>query len=431
MKSYRRTRDSYRRDVEKHEPSSQGPMILERRNVKGETTRQALYNPEKSKTNIKVLQATTPVIQQQHSTFRPSVKKQQTTISSNWEDNDTSTTTIQQQQEEEERKSRTSYIPFFRRGEQFHTESINKVLTDSPGHFVVGIVGQQGVGKSTILSSFTEQSTNAFPTQSKDLFLAHGHKTSGIDMYICPERMILLDTEPILCWSVLEKAIRHHLTDGLSLDLWLEMEALYNLVFLLSVCNVVMVVLTGTDIDVEMIRCLQRAEMLKFHLPDFPLIPPSNFGQTHHDMNYYSDIVFICNKCQNEDFTLSKYKTMQSILTNSFYESQLKTKGIGSLGKILPGYQEQGDGEENLNLYFLPFSKHLCTSSDKDNVDETFQMVITSMRDQIMAAPRRPGKKGQVSEKEWFRNAVKIYELTRNSEYIADYIKTLRKLRDG
>lgn len=55
-------------------------------------------------------------------------------------------------------------------------------------------------------------------------------------------------------------------------------------------CNVVIVVSTGTNLDMDLMHCLQRAEMLKFQLPDFPLIPPGNFGQTHHDMNYYPDI---------------------------------------------------------------------------------------------------------------------------------------------
>lgn len=35
-----------------------------------------------------------------------------------------------------------------------------KALADYPGHFVVGIIGQQGVGKSTILSHFTPDPIN-------------------------------------------------------------------------------------------------------------------------------------------------------------------------------------------------------------------------------------------------------------------------------
>lgn len=59
---------------------------------------------------------------------------------------------------------------------------------------------------------------------------------------------------------------------------------------MLAVCNVVLVVSEGMQLDVAMMRYLKRAELLKFSLPDFPLIPPATFGQTQHDMHYYPDI---------------------------------------------------------------------------------------------------------------------------------------------
>ena len=59
---------------------------------------------------------------------------------------------------------------------------------------------------------------------------------------------------------------------------------------MLSVCNVVLVVSEGTEIDQAMIKLLRRATMVKFNIPDFPLIPPANFGQSQVDTNYYPDI---------------------------------------------------------------------------------------------------------------------------------------------
>ncbi|KAI8332699.1 hypothetical protein BC941DRAFT_436363 [Chlamydoabsidia padenii] len=413
-------------------------MILERRDrtPSGETTKPALYDPNSPKRNVKVLRST-PTTTQEQQQKRPIIKKQPTSSSSSSAPLDRQETSLHSIQQPI--ISNTSCTPFFRRNDLFNTESITQVLTDNPGHYVVGVVGQQGVGKSSILSSFTEQSTNTFPSQPNDLFLSLGHKTSGIDMHICPERMILLDTEPILSWTVMERALRHHTADGSHPDAWLEMDALYNLVFLLSVCNVVIVVFDGTELDINMIHCLQRAEMLKFQLPEFPLISPSNLGQAQQDMNYYPDIVFVCNKCHSDDFTLTRYQTTQTVIEKSFHDSQLKIRGIGSLGNILPAYKLTSKDQDPPNLYFLPYSKHLWSGStscargmdDDRNGAEAFEMIVMNLRNHIMAGPRRTGKKGQISEKEWFRNAVKLYEMVRNSDYIAEYMKSIRKLRDG
>ncbi|ORZ24668.1 hypothetical protein BCR42DRAFT_403419 [Absidia repens] len=431
MKSYRKARKDGERNAE---TSTQAPMILERRERPSitETAKPTLYDPHSPKNGVRVLRSAQQTEQLQKSP-RYIARKQATPLSPSSKTEPQAPVSASTQQQQVIPIS--SYIPFFRRNEQFNLEGITKALTDNPGHFVVGVIGQQGVGKSTLLSSFTERPTDAFPSQPNNLFLSHGHKTSGIDMHICPERMILLDTEPIMCWTVLEKALRHHSTDGLLPDMWLEMDALYNLVFMLSVCNVVIVVSAGTNLDMDLMHCLQRAEMLKFQLPDFPLIPPGNFGQAHHDMNYYPDIVFVCNKCQSDDFTRIRFESVITVLQNSFGKSQLQIRGVGSLGKILPAYKQSNNDRENLNLYFLPYNSQLVSSSTiptgQVKWTESFELLVTNLRDHIMAAPRRTGKKGQISEREWFRNAVKLYELVRNSEYIADYLKNMRKLRDG
>lgn len=140
-------------------------------------------------------------------------------------------------------------------------------------------------------------------------------------MYITPERAILLDTEPILSWTILDDALRHGSLGGLHPDVWLEMESLYNMIFLMSVCNSVLVVSDGPEMDMDVLKLIQRAEMLKFCIPDFPLL----VGQ--QDMHHYPDIVFVCNKCQKNEFTYRNYSALQAILTSFFETSQLKTRG--------------------------------------------------------------------------------------------------------
>lgn len=87
---------------------------------------------------------------------------------------------------------------------------------------------------------------------------------------------------------------------------------------------------------------------------------------------------------------------------------------------MLPLFKYNGS-----NLFFLPESQN-----DDTNV-ESFDVLVSTLRDQVLATPRKSGRKGQVSEKDWYRNAVKTFELVRKSDYITEYLQVVRKLRDS
>ncbi|KAI8881360.1 hypothetical protein K501DRAFT_324544 [Backusella circina FSU 941] len=298
-------------------------------------------------------------------------------------------------------------IPFLRRPNKFNIEAISKALNDQPGHFVVSILGKQGVGKSTLLSQFAPIPEQTFATQSNLQFLYKGHKTDGIDMCVTPERAILLDCEPVLCWSIMDKVLKSAGSmENLHPDLWAEMESIYNTLFMLSCSNVVLVVMDGPEIDADVLKLLQRVEILK-------LSPQQS------DFNYNPDIVFVCNKLHKKDYTWENYMNLQNNLKTFFDKSQLKTKGLISLGTVLPSFQYEGGH----NLFFL--------TDMEDNEVESFQVLVSGLRDQVIAAPRRASKKGQISEKEWFRHAIKTFELLHKSDHITDYLHFVRKLRDS
>ncbi|KAF9424283.1 smg-9, nonsense mediated mRNA decay factor [Podila epigama] len=144
-------------------------------------------------------------------------------------------------------------------------EGVEQWFSEHPGHFVVGVLGGQGVGKSSLLSSFCPK-PDSFPKQPPHMASVAGYQTSGIDMFITPERMVLLDTEPIFSMSSLEDALRNdRITDGVPVDMWLDHQALLVTSFLLSVCNVVVVMVdesnhwTGTT---RVFKLLQRVELM-------------------------------------------------------------------------------------------------------------------------------------------------------------------------
>lgn len=131
---------------------------------------------------------------------------------------------------------------------------------------MVGVLGGQGVGKSSLLSSFCQRPHSTFTKQPPSMAAVAGYQTSGVDMYITSERMVLLDTEPLFCMANLENALRNErITEGVPPDMWLDHQALVMTTFLLSVCNVVMIVVDegshwmGTT---KVFKLLQRCELM-------------------------------------------------------------------------------------------------------------------------------------------------------------------------
>ncbi|RIB16618.1 hypothetical protein C2G38_1969977, partial [Gigaspora rosea] len=245
-------------------------------------------------------------------------------------------------------------------------------LSDLPGHFVVGVCGPQGT-----------------------LNLA-SHETTGIDVHITPERIILLDTQPVFSLSVLEHAMRNdYIPDNISPELWLELQVNYT-----------------------MWNFLKKAEMLKYHIPEFPTIP--SLASVDPGIEYYPDIVLVCNKTSPADFTSTKHTSICDLLNNMFQDSNLKIFD----NKRLP------------NVFLLPYENQPLRPKGEYigftylNAPDTFNVLAESMRNQIFQLPKKAGKKGQVSEKEWFRSSMRIWDIIRKSEFITEYGKLAAKLRE-
>ena len=72
------------------------------------------------------------------------------------------------------------------------------------------------------------------------------HCTNGVDLYVTFNRIILLDTQPILSASILDKIATHEnkklVTDMTPFENQMEILSLQLVSFLLSVCHVVIIV---------------------------------------------------------------------------------------------------------------------------------------------------------------------------------------------
>ncbi|CAG8731827.1 8706_t:CDS:2, partial [Cetraspora pellucida] len=194
----------------------------------------------------------------------------------------------------------------------------------------------------------------------------------------------------------LEHAMRNdYIPDNISPELWLELQSLQIVIFLFSVCNVVITV--TESIDYAMWNFLKKAEMLKYHIPEFPTIP--SLASVDAGTEYYPDIGTVS---MTKSLTMYKYPDNRR-LPNVFllpYENQpLRPKG------------------EYIGFTYL-------------NAPDTFIVLTESLRNQIFQLPKKAGKKGQVSEKEWFRSSMRIWDIVRKSEFINEYGKLAAKLRE-
>ncbi|XP_047645931.1 nonsense-mediated mRNA decay factor SMG9 isoform X3 [Phacochoerus africanus] len=94
-------------------------------------------------------------------------------------------------------------------------DSAIEYLLDQTDVLVVGVLGLQGTGKSMVMSLLSantpeeDQRAYVFRAQSAEMKERGGNQTSGIDFFITQERIVFLDTQPILSPSILDHLINN------------------------------------------------------------------------------------------------------------------------------------------------------------------------------------------------------------------------------
>ncbi|XP_053375253.1 nonsense-mediated mRNA decay factor SMG9-like [Mercenaria mercenaria] len=312
-------------------------------------------------------------------------------------------------------------------------------LLEQTDFLVVGVIGLQGTGKSTILSLLagnTEIDAHrnyVFPPQSRAIREECGHMTNGIDIFVTSQRVIFLDCQPLLSASVLDQLIHNEKKippEYTTAENFAEIQSLQQVTLLLTVCNVVMVVQDWFT-DLSVLHFLQTAEMLKPSTPSSSGHDSNSAPEDHPD--YYPHIVFVQNKSGREDFSVENFTAMQKSLSTIFQTSKLKMKGDVNM---TTGRQTFGLNpafvKSDLNLFVLP-----CMDGRKDAEDTvltmlpeyrgypSFQTLINSLRGQILAMPREAITHTTLTEKNWFHYAARIWDSIKKSQLIAEYNRLL------
>lgn len=243
-------------------------------------------------------------------------------------------------------------------------DSLLEFLTDSNDFLVVGCIGSQGVGKSSLMShlahpaSMDDPDQMVFKAQTKNHVDSCLHATEGIQAYVTHHRVIYLDVQPVLSLSVLAK---HYASEGAGLAVRschrddpdypclendVDILSLQYIAFILAVCHVVVVV-QDYFFDPDLIRFLQTAEKFK---------PPTSVHPEEETRDFFPHCVFVQNKCTQKAFSHAQVKNMQKMYKAMFSRSQLVIdSGLNiANGVFMPSLTPELCEGEPINLYLLP-----------------------------------------------------------------------------
>ncbi|CAH8582754.1 unnamed protein product [Schistosoma turkestanicum] len=169
--------------------------------------------------------------------------------------------------------------------------TVQDLFVDNSGFLVVGAIGLQGSGKSSVLNILANCISDncgvfdaPFSIQTLKDVLTNNPCTGGINLYITQDRVILLDAQPLLSFALTNYHTHLAATGnttssslgthpGLSsligpgnwnIDVWAEMASMQIVAFLINVCHVVLVVSDNlTTASTQLHRLIDRAIGLK------------------------------------------------------------------------------------------------------------------------------------------------------------------------
>ncbi|XP_076756945.1 nonsense-mediated mRNA decay factor SMG9 [Xylocopa sonorina] len=277
-------------------------------------------------------------------------------------------------------------------------------LYDQQDFLVVGCLGAQGVGKSTIMSLLVSNyASGIFPIQDTSHYENGGNSTVGIDFFVTKNRVIYLDTQPILSGSTIDYSApydqKKSTPDFVNVETNLELQSLQFAAFLFSVCHVIIFV-QDWFVDPNLVRFLQTAEMLK---------PSSTSNMDQDYVEYYPHIMFVHNKAELEDFTPCNMEKTKEFYSKVFSSSRLQThSGLDMSNHTM---------EAGLNLFFIPRIKN----EEEPTMRQNERKLIEKLKTKIHGVNRNPMTPTTLTEKNWYHYVSRVMEAIKKSHLSSEY----------
>ncbi|XP_010549827.1 PREDICTED: protein SMG9-like [Tarenaya hassleriana] len=309
----------------------------------------------------------------------------------------------------------------------FHIDRFLPFLTENTDFTVVGVIGPPGVGKSTILNEiygFDASSPGMlqpFAIQSEEIRAMAKHCTIGIEPRISAERFILLDTQPVFSPSILAEMIKPDSSssipvlagESLTAELAHEIMCIQLGILLTSICHILLVVSEGVHED-NMWHLMSTVDLLKHGIPDpsspaLSRLQSSEIGpekefrdKLSEGSEYMATPVFVHTKLQDQDLSPKNILQLRKSLSQ-YFQSHSFTQG--------------SRGTEPTS-FVIP-------SKTSRNQHESYMSAMWRLRDQVLSEKGASFGRA-VSEREWLKNSVKIWEMVKSSPAIADYSRMLQ-----
>ncbi|XP_059062121.1 nonsense-mediated mRNA decay factor SMG9 [Achroia grisella] len=377
-------------------------------------------------------------------------------------------------------KQMTEPIKLLDENMEFNSAALEFLHDSSTNYLVVGIIGTQGVGKSTILNLIAQstQSQNvciqkfhalavsnqdtyqsnvtSLEGQVRDLDLSvHNdvqktdncfkfkmqdiehiergvHCTKGIDMYITNDRVILLDCQALWSPSLIEENTNPVTSRSANVVI---VDCLQIASYLMAICHVLIAVQDWFT-DYNFIRYIQAAEMLKPSLSASNTVSSQEGSESTADGECHPHLLLLHNRCQLEDFTNEALKTMQDVYRQAFQRSNLQlnsgmymysdTNSHGlDVDNVCKGYSVDTCGTP-INLFLLPE-----LYADYDNIDiyrghPPFEQLAKRLRWMILGVNRHQiTNVPNLSERGWFHYCNKAWETIRKCTFFMEYERFL------
>lgn len=232
---------------------------------------------------------------------------------------------------------------------QIQSHAQDFLIETNTDFICVGVIGTKGAGKSFILNMLVDDKLDlddkhqvnevfkerggggVFPLQNQlKEPLSNVPATEGIQMYITKNRTILLDCSPILCNPYKKDAILNELDD------------LKMLIFLLSVCNTLIVV-EDCGFNMNLVRLLTLAETIKVDVYENEL----------NEYQYSPNILIFKNKCQNREFHVEAKQR-----TSNLYRTFFKCSGLQLMHSAQNSDKKAStivNEEKQLDIFYFPW----------------------------------------------------------------------------
>jgi protein SMG9 len=340
-------------------------------------------------------------------------------------------------------------------------DELSAHLSDSQDFTVIGVLGGQGSGKSSIMSLLAGASWAAsgaemaqgiavmplqepvFPPQQAETILQATHQTCGVDLYVSPERLILLDAQPILSASILGELQRGVTTlppDVHSHENLLELHSLRLAMLMLSVCHVVVCV-QDEQLDPACLRLLRAAQMLRHRLPDvsqLALATPASLAalgataaspssadadSSNGAVEYSPQLAFVFNRMPPSAFAPRQEQTLRAALAKLFPCAPASDAAVAAPDSSSRAAQSRRSSPA---LFTLPASSDVDPARLR-SLHLGFYAEAERMRDALLSLRRVPFAK-PLTERDWLRGVGRMWELIRRSAMVADYNRALHKL---